>query len=154
MPEFEIRSIPQQHIAAIRLSAAMDQIGEVMGQAFPRLYHAVTETGAVPVGPPLARYFSFGGPIIEFECAIPVEAPFAGASDGAVESGEIGGGEAAVGMHVGPYDTIGGTWEAMAAWAEEQGRVPADPGWESYLTDPGEEPDAAKWMTEVYMPVR
>ncbi len=57
-------------------------------------------------------------------------------------------------MHVGPYDTIGATWDAMGNWVEEQGRAPADPAWESYLTDPSEEPNPARWMTEVYMPVR
>ena len=155
MPDFEIRSIPQQHIAAIRLSAAMDQVGEVMGQAFPKLYQAVTEAGAVPAGPPLTRYFSYGGPIIEFECAIPVAERLAGAGDDDdVKPGEIGGGEAAVGMHVGPYDTIGATWEAIGSWVEEQSRVPSDPAWESYLTDPSEEPNPAKWMTEVCMPLR
>jgi effector-binding domain-containing protein len=151
MTDFEIRFIPAQHTAALRLNAPMDEIGESMGQAFPRIYQAVTEAGVTPTGTPLARYFSFGGPIIDFECAIPVAEPFAGSDE--VRAGTVGGGEAVVGTHVGPYDTIGQTWEALMAWLTEQGREPAGPGWESYLTDPSAEPDPAKWVTEVCLPV-
>jgi effector-binding domain-containing protein len=34
-----------------------------------------------------------------------------------------------------------------------QGRRPASTMWEVYLTDPEEEPDPARWRTEVYWPV-
>jgi effector-binding domain-containing protein len=151
MPEFEIRTIPQQHTAAIALETPMAEIGESMGKAFPTIFHAVTSAGATPVGPPLARYFTFGEPTIDFECAIPVATPFS--ADGEVKPSSVGGGEAAMGTHLGSYDTIGQTWEALMGWVEEQGRTPSGPGWESNLTDPGAEPDPAKWVTEVCMPV-
>jgi len=151
MSEFAIRDVPKQHTAAIRLTCPMEAIGETMGQAFPKIFHAVTAAGVEPAGAPLTRYFSFGGPTIEFECAIPVAAPFGG--EGEVQASEIGGGDAAFAVHVGPYDTIGQTWEALTEWVKEQGREPGGPGWEYYLTDPGDEPDPAKWVTEVYMPV-
>jgi effector-binding domain-containing protein len=151
MSEFEIRAVPKQPTAAINLTCPTEQIGETMGQAFPKVFEAVAKAGLAPAGAPLARYFSFGSPVIEFECAIPVAVPFKG--DGDVQPSEIGGGDAAFGLHVGPYDTIGQTWEAMMAWVTEQGCAPGGPGWEYYLTDPSEEPDPAKWVTEVYMPV-
>ena len=151
MTDFEIRQVPEQHIAATRHSCSMDDIGETMAQAFPQIFETVTTAGAVPAGPPLGRYFSFGGPVIDFECAIPVAAPFVGEGD--VQPGTIGGGEAAFTTHVGPYDNIGATWEAMMEWLKDQGRAPAGPGWESYLTDPSAEPDSAKWLTEVVVPL-
>jgi effector-binding domain-containing protein len=151
MPEFEIRSFPQQHTAATVLTVPMTEIGDAMSKAFPAVFHAVTEAGATPVGPPLTRYFTFGEPTVEFECAIPVAAPFAG--HGEIKASSVGGGDAAVCMHVGPYDTIGKTWEALMAWVSEQGRTPGGAGWESYLTDPGDEPDPEKWVTEVCMPL-
>jgi effector-binding domain-containing protein len=151
MTDFAIRDVPRQPTAAIRLDCPPEGIGEAMAQAFPRIYEAVTKAGGGPAGAPLARYFSFGGPTIEFECAIPVAAPFA--PEGDVQPSEVGGGEAAFTLHVGPYDTISQTWEALGEWVEGQGREPAGPGWEYYLTDPSEEPDPAKWVTEVYMPV-
>lgn len=151
MPEFEIKTVPLQHIAAIGLSSSKEEIGETMSQAFPKVFHAITEAGVAPAGPPLARYFTFGGPSIDFECAIPVATPLAG--EGEVQPGQIGGGEAAVARHVGPYDTIGQTWQALMGWLEAQGRKPAGPGWESYVTDPSEELDPTKWETELCQPV-
>jgi effector-binding domain-containing protein len=151
MLAFEIRTIPLQPIAAMHLSVPQEEIGEAMSRAFPAIFEAVGAAGATPAGPPMARYFDFGDPIIDFECAIPVAAPFAGHGD--VQPSSVGGGEAAVCLHVGPYDTISQTWEAMTAWVGEQGRSPGGPGWESYLTGPDEEPDPSKWVTEVCMPL-
>ena len=151
MPEFEIRAIPHQHTAAMVMSVPTAEIGDAMSKAFPAIFHAITAAGATPVGPPLARYFTFGEAIIEFECAVPVASPFAG--HGEIKPSSVGGGDAVVCTHIGPYDTIGQTWEAMMAWVGEQGRTPGGAGWESYLTDPGDEPDPAKWVTEVCMPL-
>jgi effector-binding domain-containing protein len=151
MTEFAIRDVPSQPTAAVRITTPRENIGEAMAEAFPRVFAAVTKAGGTPAGAPLARYFSFGGPTIEFECAIPVAAPFT--AEGDVVPSEVGGGDAAFAVHVGPYDTIGQTWEALTNWVTEQGRTPEGPGWEHYLTDPGEEPDPAKWVTEVYVPL-
>jgi effector-binding domain-containing protein len=54
---------------------------------------------------------------------------------------------------VGPYDTLGETYAALMRWIGEQGRVVAGPMWEVYWTDPGTEPDPARWRTEVIIPV-
>jgi len=104
-----------------------------------------------PAGMPLARYFDMGDEATTFECAIPVPAPFV--ADGEVQPSTIGGGEAAFTVHVGPYSKIGETWEALMAWATAQGKTPAGPGWESYLDEPGQVPDA-ELKTEIYLPVK
>jgi effector-binding domain-containing protein len=85
-----------------------------------------------------------------FECAVPVPRPFTAA--GEVEPGTIGGGAAAHAVHVGPYDTIGRTWEALDAWLRAEGRTPSGPFWECYIDDP-EEVDASELKTELYVPV-
>lgn len=55
--------------------------------------------------------------------------------------------------HVGPYDTLAETYAALMGWIGEQGRTVAGPMWEVYWTDPGTEPDPARWRTEVIIPV-
>ena len=70
-----------------------------------------------------------------------------------VRPGELGGVEAAVGMHIGPYDTLEQTYSAMMEWIKWQGRSVAGPMWEVYLTDPSSEPDPQVWRTEVFIPV-
>lgn len=150
MPDFEFRSVPEQPIAAIRFNTPLDGIGASMAQAFPAIFETVTKAGAVPAGAPLARYHTFGEEVIDYECAIPLAAPWTG--DGEVQAGSIGGGETAFGVHVGPYDQLRGTWEALMAWVKEQGREAAGAPWESYVDDPTEV-GSDKLRTEIFVPV-
>jgi effector-binding domain-containing protein len=150
MPDFEIRSTDQQHTAAIRMTREVSQIGPAMAEAFPRLFQAVASSGVEPAGMPLARYFDFGPEETTFECAIPVSAPFT--AHGEVQPSTVGGGEAAFVLHVGPYEAIGQTWQALMTWVSEQGRAPAGPTWEVYIDDPGETPEA-ELRTELYIPL-
>ena len=150
MTDFEIRPTTERHTAAIRMTRPVDQIGPAMGEAFPRLYQAVGSAGMEPAGMPLARYYEFGEEEATFECAIPLAAAFTASGD--VQPSTVGGGEAAFGLHVGPYETIGQTWGALMAWVAEQGRAPAGPTWEVYVDDPGEvAPDQLR--TELYVPL-
>jgi effector-binding domain-containing protein len=150
MPEFEFRPTAEQHTAAIKMTRPLSQIGPAMGEAFPKIYHAVVSSGVEPAGMPLARYFDMNDEATTFECAIPVPGPFAAA--GEVEPSSVGGGEAAFTVHVGPYEKIGETWQALMAWATEQGKAPAGPFWELYVDDPQETaPDELR--TELYIPV-
>lgn len=151
MPEFEIRQTTEQHTATMKMTRPMAQIGAAMGEAFPKIYHAVVTAGLEPAGAPLARYFDMDPDATTFECAIPVPSPFVAA--GEVEPSSVGGGEAAFTVHVGPYETIGRSWEALMAWVAEHGRAPAGPFWECYIDDP-QEVDAAELKTELYIPLR
>jgi effector-binding domain-containing protein len=150
MSEFEFRTTTRQHTAAIKMTRPITQIGPAMAEAFPKIYHAVVSAGVEPAGMPLAVYFDMSPEETTFECAIPVPGPFT--SSGEVEPSSVGGGEAAFAVHVGPYDTIGQTWAALMAWLAEQGRVAAGHGWESYVDEPGQVPDA-ELRTELYIPV-
>jgi effector-binding domain-containing protein len=150
MTTFEIRSTTEQPTAALRMTRPVSQIGPAMGEAFPKIYHAVVSAGMEPAGMPLARYFDFGEEETTFECAIPVPEPLT--ASGEVQPSSVGGGEAAFAVHVGPYETIGQTWGAMMAWVAEQGRTPAGPTWEIYVDDP-QEVAADQLKTELYVPL-
>jgi hypothetical protein len=71
-------------------------------------------------------------------------------------SGEPGGpaGPAAVTWHVGSYQGLGNAHHALEEWASKNNRKPAGPPWESYVTDPGQEPDPQKWRTQVFLPLQ
>lgn len=151
MSQFEIRQVPHQDTAVIHMRCRPEDISATMGEAFGRIFAAVGQAGATPAGPVFTRYFEFGPESVDFECGVAVAAPFPGLGD--VQPGELGGGEAAVGLHIGPYDSLHVTYSQMQAWIVAQGRRPASTMWEVYLTDPEEEPDPARWRTEVYWPV-
>jgi effector-binding domain-containing protein len=151
MSESEIRDVARRDAAVIRLSCPPDAISGAMGSAFGRVFESVGRSGGVPAGPVFARYLAFTDELVDFECGVALLAPYAGNGD--VTASEVGGCEAAVGMHVGPYDRLHETYAAMQSWIEAQGRRPAAVMWEVYLTDPEAEPDPGKWRTEVFWPV-
>ena len=151
MTSYEIRFVPRLDAAVIPLRCSASEISAAMGQGFGKVFEAVARSGGTPSGPVFARYFEFAEDSIDFECGIAVETPFSG--DGEVEASDLGGCEAAVALHIGPYDTLCQTYEALQAWVEAQGHKPSSVMWEVYLTDPDQEPDPSRWQTGVFQPV-
>jgi len=150
MAGFIIRSIPRHDTAVVAVRSSLDDISDAMGEAFAKTHHALGQAGVEPDGPPFARYFSMDEPV-EFEAGVTVATPFAGTAE--VKPGHIGGVKAVVGMHIGPYETLGQTYAAMTAWITSLGRTVAGPMWEIYITDPTVEPDPKRWKTEIFIPV-
>ena len=158
MSEFEIREEPGRRTAVVHGSMPQSEMPGFMDGAFPRLFHAVGAAGLVPGGAPFSRYFAFAPERVECEVGVPLaDIPgmppraFDGAGD--VQPGELPAGQVATGWHVGPYDTISETYARLMAWVAEQGREPSGAMWEVYATDPGAEPDPAKWRTQLFVPL-
>ena len=57
----------------------------------------------------------------------------------------------AVLVHVGPFSGLRDACERLQEWAGERA---AGPFWESYVTNPREEPDSSRWVTEIFLPLR
>ena len=87
---------------------------------------------------------------VDLECGIPVAVTFE--PTGRVAVCELPGGRAATTMHVGPYDQLRHTWQAMWDWVKSEGLAPAGPPWEVYIDDPTTV-EAARLRTEVYVPL-
>jgi effector-binding domain-containing protein len=138
-----------QPVAVIRSSSPMSELGQRLGEILPAVHAAITEQGRTATLPPFMRYFDMDMEegTLEFEAGIGVDAPIADASP--VQASTLPGGEVASVWHVGPYHELGASHERLDAWIADQGRQPGNGRWEVYWTDPGEEPDSAKWRTEV-----
>jgi effector-binding domain-containing protein len=148
----EIATLDEQRVALIRVTTAMDGIPQAMGTAFHEIEMAMKEAGGeIVAGPPFARYLSFGREIT-FETGCPIRRAFP--TSGRIELGRLPAGEVATVIHVGPYERLSATYDALNGWVAAQGRSPAGPMWEVYLTDPDTEPDKEKWLTKVFIPIR
>ncbi len=71
--------------------------------------------------------------------------------EGEITVGHTPGGEVFTVTNVGPYSTVGQSWQRIYAHAAAQGRTPGA-GWEIYVDDPTEVPEA-ELRTEIYLPV-
>ncbi|MCA9689756.1 MAG: helix-turn-helix domain-containing protein [Myxococcales bacterium] len=135
-----------------RERVTLEQIGATLAKILPHVFGYATREQIPLAGPPICRYRDFGPAYVTLEAGIPVGAG-ARAGDG-VQVGELPGGEAAVTVHKGPYEQLREAHAAVDRWLSERGLEPAGPMWESYLTDPGQVPNPADWLTEVVWPVR
>ena len=141
----EIRELsPQPAVVEV---AVTDDAGlpAVVDSGFPRLFGRLAELGVEPAGPPYIRYLRTGEEL-ELELGIPV-------GPDAEQSSGLPGGRAAVLRHVGPFSGLRAACEALGRWVAGQGEEPAGPFWESYVTNPREEPDSSKWITEIVQPI-
>lgn len=132
----------------------LDQIKALFDRALPAVVAALSGQGLRPVGPPFAKYIGTPqGPdaIVEVEVGFPVERTIAPVD--AVTPGTLPRGPAVRAIHVGPYGTLGQTYDEVLAWMKRKGLEPAKVMWETYLSDPAAQPDPSTWRTEVWWPV-
>lgn len=129
----------------------------------PELFAWLGERGVEPVGAPFFKYDVIAmGDRLEIEVGVPVAAglPSLGVPvDGDVFADVLPAGRYAVVHHVGHPDELMDVTGALLEWAADQGLewdvVEAADGehWgcrlEVYGTDPAEEPDLAKWETDL-----
>jgi len=119
-------------------------------------FAALGSAGIAPMGPPFTRYHDeeFTPTDIDVEVAIPVMAHVA--EELATPGGrtlrplDIPGGEMAVVLHDGPFETLDETYTAIGTWIAESGYHIAGPPQAAYLREPTDE---APPLTEIRFPI-
>lgn len=156
-PRVEHRA--EQPTAGIRMAATLGEWGEVNALG-PEVLEWLAAHGSGPIGAPYYRYRLIGSFEEKFDVEVgyPVAAPVTG--DDRLLAGVKPAGDYVVAHHVGHPDGIAESHLALVAWAEEQGIALAKDGetwvamFESYLTNPVDEPDPNNWRTELAYLIR
>ena len=155
----EIVTRAEQPYVAIRGHVSMAELGAFAvrtGEVFAWL----GSRGLTPAGPPFLKYNVIDMMRqLEVENGVPLTAPVDATGDGEVISGVLPAGRYATVTHVGHPSELAGTTKALLDWAAARGLTwdmsPGETGerWgsrlEFYLTDPREEPDMSKWITQL-----
>jgi effector-binding domain-containing protein len=155
VPEIVTRA--EQPYVAIRGHVAMAEIGAFAGRT-GEVFGWLGARGLAPAGPPFLKYNVIDmARQLELETGVPVTAP--AADEGEVISGVLPAGRYATVTHVGHPSELMGVTKALLDWAAGQGLTwdmsPDVDGdrWgsrlEIWLTDPAEEPDMSKWVTQL-----
>jgi len=129
-----------------------EAIAEALGAMFHSVFQFATTQGIPFAGPPTSRYPSFGPGLITIEAGMPIAAPSEG--EGEIMLGSLIGGDVVTTLHKGPYDDLNLAHEAIQKWLSENHEEAGGAPWETYLTDPGEVPDPADWLTEITWPLK
>lgn len=150
----ELQDIEGFTALVIRRRIPRDAAADTLGECLPKVFEYAQQRGLGLASPPFARYpeVTLGGFVIE--CGLAIAEP-GGAVRPAdeIERLEVGPCRAAAAVHHGAYDTLPATYAEIEQWLLAQGLTPGGPAWETYVTDPGEHPDPADWITEVVQPV-
>ncbi len=129
----------------------MANLREFFGRAFGAVMAAAQAQNTSPTGPPFAMYHGMPTDTVEVEAGFPVSPDFSAA--GEVISGLLPASDAIEAVHKGPYDTLERTYALILERMSAEGMTPSETMWEFYLSDPGQEPDPAKWQTRVVWPI-
>ncbi|MBD3780769.1 MAG: MerR family transcriptional regulator [Micrococcales bacterium] len=146
-------TVPAATVAALRdvIPTYADE-----GRLWERLMPALGASGAVPApdGAAGATFHDegFQEHDVDVEIWVEVAAPFAGA-DG-VRCVDLPARDVVAATFTGPYDQVTAVTTALGDWIAEHDLELAGPMFDIYRVGPGQEPDPARWVTEVCQPVR
>lgn len=154
-PRLEDR--PAQAYAGIRTQVPMSAFTNVIPQLLGEVYAWLEQQGVAAVGAPFMRFHVIDmAALLDVELGVPVASAISG--DGHVAPGVLPAGRYGVLVYTGVRNGIKAN-KALLDWATAHGIVwdtyTSDRGdgfgarYESYLTDPADEPKQAKWETEV-----
>jgi effector-binding domain-containing protein len=146
--EVHVVERPALRVVAKRLPVALESIGPTLAQAFGEVYAAIGAARAEAAGPPFVIYHSMPvpGQPLDMEVCAPVAGPLEPPAPWHLI--ELPAGTFASRMHVGPYDTIGATYEQLSAWIPEHGYAFAGPPREAYLSEPSTPPEQTQTIVE------
>jgi effector-binding domain-containing protein len=152
-PEIKSAELHEQPTAVVRETVPVTGLREFFGRAYGAVLGAVRQQHAQLSGPPFALYRGTPSDVVDVEAGFPLDAPLPGAGDGGVTAGSLPAGPAYEALHIGPYEDLEKTYQALIARMAAEAVAPAEEMWEYYLSDPGTEPDPARWKTLVVWPV-
>jgi effector-binding domain-containing protein len=147
--DMKIVELQEQPTAVVREQVAMSALPEFFGRAYAAVSAALEAQSIQQAGPPFALYRGMPTEIVDVEAGFPVSTTVAAASG--VRGGILPACRAVQAMHVGSYDTLGTTYEAVKQRMNEEGLKASDDMWEYYLSDRSTDP--ATWRTLVVWPV-
>lgn len=147
----DVVQLEPQEALAIRGVVARDEIGGFLGEAFQEVASTAQESGLVITGPPFAYYPEPPGDSITVDAGFPVSSP--ADPSGRARRLVLPGGAVVIATHVGHYDAIAQSYEDLERWVGDRGLTPGTSAWETYVTDPDDEPDPARWRTVIHCPL-
>jgi effector-binding domain-containing protein len=143
---------PSQPYAAIRLTLEQSEVAEHAPPLIEEIIGWVASRGE-QTGPVFFNYTRMEGSRMAMEVGAPTATLLAG--DGRVVADTLPAGRYVTVTHTGPYDQLRAAHELLHEWLAKQGLPPQGMGpgrstlLEIYHTDPSEEPDPSKWVTEI-----
>jgi effector-binding domain-containing protein len=147
--EIHACELTSTYTAVMRAEMPVEELPAWLMSVFPVVSEQLHRDHVRRAGPPFARY-TFLGDMVAVEAGFPVAAEIP--TEGPVKASRLPAGHAAVAVHFGPYEELARVHREVLAWLADHGHAPSGPHWEIYHTAPDDEPDPARWRTDVVVP--
>lgn len=152
MTDYPIETWTARPFAFLAGSVTLPEMPATMGTTLAAVADAFDRVGAPLEGPAFCRYTAFDGKTVVFEAGFAARPQDCDALRAVGMSiGETPSGRVVTGWHVGPYDTVPATYEAMQAAMQAVGVRGAEMMWEAYHSPPDTPP--AETRTQVIWPL-
>jgi DNA-binding transcriptional MerR regulator len=151
IPRLSVEEVPERTYVILRDRVPMEELTQVIPRLIGDTHDWVFENSD-SVGAPMALV---GPPddegVVDLEVGWPVAAQLDAPAP--FETATYERARAIVHRHVGPYERLHETYAGLEQAIEAAALRPTGPARESYETNPEEEPDPQKWVTEIVWPV-
>lgn len=138
---------------SIKDSCTIDNFSSKFEEIYSSINEYMKKMKVEQAGYPFCVYYNWNpNGVIVFEAGIPINKNVNG--KGRIQLSELSGGKTLMVSQFGPYETTGDAHNAIDKYMKDKGLECVGAPWEVYITDPGAEPDTAKWETQIYYPIR
>lgn len=144
-----IEKTKRQPTAQIAFRARDQELPAKFPEVFGEVASYLGRHGIPFEGPAFASYV-MNGDEFQVEAGFLVKEKVPG--EGRVVPGELPECEAARTTHVGPHESMTEAYDAIQAWATENGHELQEPMWEFYFSGPSTPPSEVR--TEIYWPLK
>ena len=149
--QIEIRRLHPRPLLTKTVICTEEERPQAVREAVREVAAYLEEYRVEPYGPAVALYHSTIAGLMELEVGFPLEYVFPGR--GRLKESELPSGSVAWTCHVGPHETLQEAYQALSLWALQTGHELAGPPWDSYVSDPAQNADPERLVTEVYWPL-
>ena len=149
--KYIIKDLPTRLTLAVRTRSPVQNLPQVLGQSYGAIMKYLGQLGEIPTGPPFVIYFNLDMQDLDIEIGFPVSKKFPDKET--IKSSEIPAGNYASTVHIGPYDEMESTYNALNQWIQEKGYETKRFAIEFYYNDPNE----VGWentQTEIQLPIK
>ncbi len=153
---YEVKEIElnEQNFLVKKATLKFNEIQDFYSQVFGKL--ASTLPPAAFAGPPSGLFWNWDEPngMTEMAAGFPIDPSAIKSLPEAYEIIKIEPGKALMVEFYGAYDAVGPAHEAIEKYMNANHLEMRGPAIESYMNDPGSEPDTSKWQTNIIYPVK
>jgi AraC family transcriptional regulator len=149
----EIRTIeqPGSIMVGVRRSVNVNELPAFFAEVYPKVASWLAAHSVTPISQPMAMWWGMDMSEGIADCQAGFFVSEAVEGDSEITLGRIPAGPRLTITNVGPYSTVGQSWQLVYARAAELGQK-AGAGWEVYVDDPTTVPEE-ELRTEIYLPV-